>query len=60
MKREYRTEKGNLQVGLMPQTISVMGGFRPQGQSTAGALKVVRDAMVCFLQTLFSVTLYHH
>jgi 3-methyl-2-oxobutanoate hydroxymethyltransferase len=31
-------------VGLMPQAISVLGGFRPQGQSAASALKVVREA----------------
>lgn len=32
--------------GLMPQTISVMGGFRPQAQSAASALSVLRDAKV--------------
>ena len=32
--------------GLMPQTISVMGGFRPQAQSAASALRVLRDAQV--------------
>lgn len=32
--------------GLLPQSISVLGGFRPQGQSAAEALRVVREARV--------------
>ena len=33
-------------VGLLPQSISVLGGFRPQGQTAATALKVLKDAKV--------------
>lgn len=33
-------------VGLLPQSISVLGGFRPQGQSAASALQVMEDALV--------------
>ena len=33
-------------VGLLPQSISVLGGFRPQGQSAASALRVMEDALV--------------
>ena len=33
-------------VGLLPQSISVLGGFRPQGQSAASALQVIEDALV--------------
>ena len=33
-------------VGLLPQSISVLGGFRPQGQSAVSALQVVEDALV--------------
>ena len=33
-------------VGLLPQSISVLGGFRPQGQSATSALKVIEDALV--------------
>ena len=32
--------------GLLPQSISVLGGFRPQGQSAAEALRVVHEARV--------------
>lgn len=38
-------------VGLLPQSISVLGGFRPQGQTAATALQVLKDAKVsrmCF------------
>lgn len=28
-------------VGLTPQAISVIGGFRPQGRTVAGAIKVI-------------------
>lgn len=31
-------------VGLMPQAISVLGGFRPQGRSPASALRVLAEA----------------
>ena len=31
-------------VGLTPQSISVLGGFRPQGRSALDALQIVRDA----------------
>lgn len=33
-------------VGLMPQAISVLGGFRPQGQSGQSALRVMQEARV--------------
>ena len=33
-------------VGLLPQSISVLGGFRPQGQSAASAIQVIEDAKV--------------
>ena len=33
-------------VGLTPQSISVLGGFRPQGRSAHDALQIVRDAKV--------------
>ena len=33
-------------VGLMPQSISVLGGFRPQGQTAAEALRVMHQARV--------------
>ena len=33
-------------VGLLPQSISVLGGFRPQGQTAASALQVIKDALV--------------
>ena len=34
-------------VGLLPQSISVLGGFGPQGKSAANALRVLDDAKVC-------------
>jgi len=37
--------------GLLPQSISVLGGFRPQGQSAAEALRVVQEARVRPVQT---------
>ena len=33
-------------VGLMPQSISVLGGFRPHGQSATEAVRVLREAKV--------------
>ena len=33
-------------IGLTPQSISVLGGFSPQGKTAAAALKAVRDAKV--------------
>ena len=33
-------------VGLMPQSISVLGGFRPHGQSAPEAVRVLREARV--------------
>ena len=33
-------------VGLTPQSISVLGGFRPQGRSADSALQIIRDAKV--------------
>jgi len=37
-------------VGLTPQSISVLGGFRPQGRSAHDALQIVRDAKVSVQQ----------
>ncbi len=34
-------------VGLMPQSISVLGGFRPHGQTATEAVRVLREAKVC-------------
>ncbi len=33
-------------VGLMPQAISVLGGFRPHGQTAAEAVRVLREGQV--------------
>ena len=33
-------------VGLLPQSISVLGGFRPQGLSAASAIHILQDAKV--------------
>lgn len=33
-------------VGLMPQSISVLGGFRPHGQTAREAVRVLREARV--------------
>ena len=33
-------------VGLMPQSISVLGGFRPHGQTATEAVRVLREAKV--------------
>ena len=33
-------------VGLTPQSISVLGGFRPQGRSADSAMQIIRDAKV--------------
>lgn len=32
--------------GLMPQSVSVLGGFGPQGKSADAALLVIQDAIV--------------
>lgn len=32
--------------GLMPQSVSVLGGFGPQGKSADSALLVIQDAIV--------------
>ncbi|CAL5221682.1 g3916 [Coccomyxa viridis] len=44
-------------VGLMPQSISVLGGFRPHGQSATEAVRVLREAKAlqdagCFAMVL--------
>ncbi|OVA02111.1 Ketopantoate hydroxymethyltransferase [Macleaya cordata] len=44
-------------VGLTPQAISVLGGFRPQGKNVASALKVVETAMSLQEAGCFSVVL---
>jgi len=43
--------------GLMPQTISVMGGFRPQAQTAASAFAVLRDAKALEAAGCFAVVL---
>lgn len=32
--------------GLMPQSVSVLGGFGPQGKTSESALMVIQDAIV--------------
>ncbi|XP_020258736.1 3-methyl-2-oxobutanoate hydroxymethyltransferase 1, mitochondrial-like [Asparagus officinalis] len=44
-------------VGLTPQAISVLGGFRPQGRTVASAVKVVETAMALQEAGCFSVVL---
>ncbi|XWS32123.1 hypothetical protein CRYUN_Cryun23aG0133900 [Craigia yunnanensis] len=44
-------------VGLTPQAISVLGGFRPQGKNVSSALKVVETAMALQEAGCFSVVL---
>ncbi|MBA0708570.1 hypothetical protein Golax_023676, partial [Gossypium laxum] len=44
-------------VGLTPQAISVLGGFRPQGKNVASAVKVVETAMALQEAGCFSVVL---
>lgn len=39
-------------VGLTPQSISVLGGFRPQGRTAEQALRILQDARA--LQVWFS------
>ncbi|GAU26491.1 hypothetical protein TSUD_361240 [Trifolium subterraneum] len=51
-------------VGLTPQAISVLGGFRPQGRNVASAVKVVETALAlqeagCFAVVLECVLVYH-
>ncbi|EOX95858.1 hypothetical protein QUC31_005251 [Theobroma cacao] len=44
-------------VGLTPQAISVLGGFRPQGKNVSSAVKVVETAMALQEAGCFSVVL---
>ena len=44
-------------VGLMPQSISVLGGFRPQGRSTPSALRVLAVARALQDAGCFAVVL---
>ncbi|TYH06455.1 hypothetical protein ES288_A08G157200v1 [Gossypium darwinii] len=44
-------------VGLTPQAISVLGGFRPQGKNVSSAIKVVETAMALQEAGCFSVVL---
>ncbi|KAG9158434.1 hypothetical protein Leryth_013180 [Lithospermum erythrorhizon] len=44
-------------VGLTPQAISVLGGFRPQGKNVASAVKVVESAMAFQEAGCFAVVL---
>ncbi|KAJ8900590.1 hypothetical protein K2173_025367 [Erythroxylum novogranatense] len=44
-------------VGLTPQAISVLGGFRPQGRSFTSAVKVVETALALQEAGCFSVVL---
>ena len=37
--------------GLMPQSVSVLGGFGPQGRTADSALLVIQDAIVRLLPT---------
>lgn len=46
-------------VGLTPQAISVLGGFRPQGKNIASAVKVPRLPQLCLLLVL-KLFLGHH
>ncbi|XP_027192692.1 uncharacterized protein [Cicer arietinum] len=39
-------------VGLTPQAISVLGGFRPQGRNVASAVKVYISIFSCMIQFL--------
>ncbi|KAJ3694576.1 hypothetical protein LUZ60_010056 [Juncus effusus] len=44
-------------VGLTPQSISVLGGFRPQGKTVSSAVKVVETALALQEAGCFSVVL---
>lgn len=44
-------------VGLTPQAISVLGGFRPQGRNVSSAIRVVETAMALQEAGCFSVVL---
>lgn len=44
-------------VGLTPQAISVLGGFRPQGKNIASAVKVVETALALQEAGCFSIVL---
>lgn len=44
-------------VGLTPQAISVLGGFRPQGRTVSSAVKVIETAMALQEAGSFSVVL---
>ncbi|KAL2336083.1 hypothetical protein Fmac_010529 [Flemingia macrophylla] len=44
-------------VGLTPQAVSVLGGFRPQGKNVASAVKVVETALALQEAGCFSVVL---
>ena len=44
-------------VGLMPQAISVLGGFRPQGTSATSAVRVLREALALRDAGCFAVVL---
>ncbi|GLT33969.1 hypothetical protein SLA2020_085190 [Shorea laevis] len=44
-------------VGLTPQAISVLGGFRPQGKNVSSAVKVVETALALQEAGCFSVVL---
>lgn len=44
-------------VGLMPQSISVLGGFRPHGQTAREAVRVLREARVRRSLPVFHVVL---
>ncbi|CAJ2661191.1 unnamed protein product [Trifolium pratense] len=44
-------------VGLTPQAISVLGGFRPQGRNVASAVKVVESALAFQEAGCFAVVL---
>ena len=48
--------------GLMPQSVSVLGGFGPQGRTADSALLVIQDAIVRLVPSLqkMSHTLPHY
>lgn len=44
-------------VGLTPQAISALGGFRPQGQTSSGAITVLENALALQESGCFSIVL---
>jgi 3-methyl-2-oxobutanoate hydroxymethyltransferase len=44
-------------IGLTPQSVSALGGFKAQGRSSAGALKLINDARLLEESGAFSILL---